>query len=586
MTHQTYPEFSSRYPLLLTTLMKRPVNLYPDQIGVVYRNQISGEYFRFTWKQWYARVSKLANVLQNRLEVQAGSPPELGDRIGTMAFNTHRHLELYYAVPCIGATLHPINIRLSPEHIIYTIRHAKDRIIFVDDAVMPLLEAIYDRISDVVTQFVYMSDKPGLPDSKVKNLISYEDLLAEQPEHHEWAYLSEDTNATLCYTTGTTGQPKGATFTHRQLYLMTLHILAAQAMTNTPSYSSAERLGENAVPMLNTPMFHIHGWGAPFFTVFNAQKVVLPGMFTVQGFCELVQTEKVTSVGIVPTIAAMLLEYPDLKKYDLSSLARIGVGGGALPLGLKKKLEQLMPSFQVSSGYGMTETAPAAVGAFVKKHMVGWNKEQIDEVLVKTGIPVPGLEVEVVDDSGLPVARDGQTIGEIVVRGPWITEQYYRNPEKTAEVWYDGWFHTGDIATVDAEGFIVIADRLKDVIRSGAEMVPTVLLENLISMADFVLEATVVGVPDPVWGEKPLALVHVRPGYEASETDVVEFLIKHGVETGKITKWMLPKLVALTGEIPKTSVGKFNKKAVRDQIEAFVAIAKDVSIPPASSNAA
>lgn len=586
MTHQTYPEFSSRYPLLLTTLMKRPVSLYPDQIGVVYRNQLSGEYFRFTWKQWYARVSQLANALQNRLGVRVGSPPEPGDRIGTMAFNTHRHLELYYAVPCVGATLHPINIRLSPEHIIYTIRHAEDRIIFVDDAVLPLLESIYDRISDVVTQFVYMSDRPGLPDSKVKNLISYEDLLAEQPEHHEWAYLSEDTNATLCYTTGTTGQPKGATFTHRQLYLMTLHILAAQAMINTPSYSSAERLGENAVPMLNTPMFHIHGWGAPFSTVFNAQKVVLPGMFTVQGFCELVQTERVTSVGIVPTIAAMLLEYPDLKKYDLSSLVRIGVGGGALPLGLKKKLEELMPSFQVSSGYGMTETAPAAVGAFVKKHMVGWSKEQIDEVLVKTGIPVPGLEVHVVDDSGAPVARDGKTIGEIVVRGPWITEKYYRNPEKTAEVWYDGWFHTGDIATVDAEGFIVIADRMKDVIRSGAEMVPTVLLENLISMADFVLEATVVGVPDPVWGEKPMALVHVRPGYEASETDVVEFLIKHGVETGKITKWMLPKLVALTGEIPKTSVGKFNKKAVRDQIEKFVAIAKDVSTPSASSNAA
>src|SRR5690606_9678206 len=190
-----------------------------------------------------------------------------------------------------------------------------------------------------------------------------------------------------CYTTGTTGQPKGATFTHRQLYLMTLHILAAQNMTNTPSYSKSERLGENAIPMLNTPMFHIHGWGAPFTTVFNAQKVVLPGMFTVQGFCELVQTEKVTSVGIVPTIAAMLLEYPDLHKYDLSSLVRIGVGGGALPLGLKKKLEQLMPSFQVSSGYGMTETAPAAVSAFVKKNMVGWNKEQIDEVLVKTGLP-------------------------------------------------------------------------------------------------------------------------------------------------------------------------------------------------------
>jgi fatty-acyl-CoA synthase len=579
--HRTYPEFSTHYPLLLTTFMKRPVSVYPDQIGVVYRNHVSGEYARFTWREWYRRTSRLAHALEKKLGVKPGKPGDPGDRVGTMALNTHRHLELYYAAPCIGATLHPVNVRLSPEHVIYTIKHAQDKVVFVDDAVMPLLEGIYDHIKDTVETFVYMSDRPGLPETRIKNIVSYESLLADQPDEYDWPYLHEDTNATLCYTTGTTGQPKGATFTHRQLYLMTLHIMAMQSVINTPDCDVdgglGVRLGENAVPMLNTPMFHIHGWGAPFINVFNAQKIVLPGTFTVQGFCELVEREKVTSVGIVPTIAAMLLEYKDIDKYDLSSLVRVGVGGGALPLGLKTKLEKLMPNFRVSSGYGMTETAPTTIASFVKKHMVDWSKDRIDEVMVKTGLPVLGLEVEVVDETGKPVPHDDSTVGEIVIRGPWVTEQYFRAPERTAEVWYDGWFHTGDIAKIDRDGYVVIADRLKDVIRSGAEMVPTVLLENLISMADFVLEATVVGVPDPVWGEKPMALVSLRPGYEASEEDVIAFLKKHGVDTGKITRWMLPKLVAITKDIPKTSVGKYNKKAVREQLDKFLAIAKDVS---------
>ena len=581
MEHRTYPEFSTHYPLLLTTFMKRPVSLYPDQIGVVYRNHVTGEYARFTWRQWYRRTAQLAHVLEKKFGVKAGTPGQPGDRIGTMALNTHRHLELYYAVPCIGATLHPINVRLSHEHVIYTINHAQDKVVFVDDTVMPLLESIYDQIKDTVQVFVYMSDRPGLPQTRIPNLVSYESLLAEQPDDYDWPYLHEDTNATLCYTTGTTGQPKGATFTHRQLYLMTLHIMAMPSVINTPEYDAdggaGMRLGENAVPMLNTPMFHIHGWGAPFFTVFSAQKIVLPGAFTVQGFCELVEREKVTAVGIVPTVAAMLLEYPDFDQYDLSSLVRIGVGGGALPLGLKTKLEKMMPNFRVSSGYGMTETAPSTIASFVKKHMVGWSKEQIDEVMVKTGLPLPGLEVEVVDENGKPVPHDDQTVGEIVIRGPWVTEQYFKEPQRTAEVWYDGWFHTGDIAKIDAEGYIVIADRLKDVIRSGAEMVPTVLLENLISMADFVLEAMVVGVPDPVWGEKPMALITLRPGYDGNEEDVIDFLMKHGVECGKITKWMLPKLVAITKDLPKTSVGKYNKKFVRENLQKFLAMAKDVS---------
>lgn len=580
MDAQTFPEFSTNYPLLLTTFMKRPVRYYPDQIGVVYRNHISGEYQRFTWKQWHQRVCQLAHALQ-QLKIAGGAPGRMGDRVGTMSYNTHRHLELYYAAPCSGAVLHPINIRLSEEHIAYTINHAQDSVIFVDDVVLPLLENIYERIKDTVKTFVYMSDRPGLPDTRIPNLIEYEQLIAGQPTSFDWPYLHEDTIATLCYTTGTTGQPKGATFSHRQLYLMTLHGMARQSIANTPDFVQAERLGENAVPMLNTPLFHIHGWGSPFSTVFSAQKIVLPGTFTVRGFCELVEREKVTSVGIVPTIAAMLLEFKDFDQYDLSSLVNVGVGGGALPLGLKTKLEKALPNFRASSGYGMTETAPVAIGAFVKKHMVGWSKEAIDEVMVKTGLPSLGLEVEVMDERGQPVPWDDQTVGEIVIRGPWVTREYYQSPDKTAEVWYDGWFHTGDIAKIDAEGFVVIADRLKDVIRSGAEMVPTVLLENLIAMADFVLEAMVVGVPEPVWGEKPMAVVSLRPGMNASEDDVIDFLEEHGVQTGKITRWMLPKLVAITPDIPKTSVGKFNKKAVRENLGHFLAIAKDTTRQPA-----
>lgn len=577
MDDQTYPEFSTNYPLLLTTFMKRPVRYYPDQIGVVYRNHVTGDYLRFTWRAWYERVCQLSHALQNRLDIQPARPGTLGDRVGTMAYNTHRHLELYYAVPCIGATLHPINIRLSEDHIVYTINHAQDKVIFVDDTVLPLLENIYERIKDTVQLFVYMSDKPGLPDSKLPNLVEYESLIAAESTAYDWPYLAEDTTATLCYTTGTTGQPKGATFTHRQLYLMTLHGMAQQSITNTPACVDAGRPGENAVPMLNTPLFHIHGWGAPFSTVFSAQKLVLPGTFTVRGFCELVDREKVTSVGIVPTIAAMLLEFKDFDKYDLSSLANVSVGGGALPLGLKTKLEKAIPHFRVGSGYGMTETAPVAITAFVKKHMVQWPREAIDEVMVKTGLPSLGLEVEVVNDKGVPVPWDNQTVGEILIRGPWVMKEYYKAPDRTAEVWYDGWFHTGDLAKVDEEGFVIIADRLKDVIRSGAEMVPTVLLENLIAMADFVLEATVVGVPEPVWGEVPMALVSLRPGSGANEDDVVDFLIAHGVNTGKITKWMLPRLVAITPVIPKTSVGKYDKKAIRDSLPRFLALAKDVA---------
>ena len=572
MEHRTYPEFSTHYPLLLTIFMKRPVKIYPDEIGVVYRNHVTGEYLRFTWLEWYKRTCRLANVL-NFLGIKPGKSGVPGDRVATMALNTHRHLELYYATPCSGVVLHPINVRLALDHIIYTINHAEDKVIFFDDILLPMVESIYDRIKNSVKKFIYMSDKSGLPDTKIENLFEYEVLLKQQSEEFEWPYLSEDNYATLCYTTGTTGLPKGVMFTHRALYLQSLHLIARASFINDPTYV---RLGENSVPMMITPLFHIHAWSAPFSYVFMGVKLVLPGTFTVEGFCELVQTEKVTTVAVVPTILALLLEYKNLDKYDLSSLVEVSVGGGALPLGLKTKVEKKIPGFTASSGYGMTETAPVTIMAFVKKYMADWSKEKLDEVRVKTGLPVPGIEVEVINEDGKPIPHDNKTLGQIVIRGPWVMEKYYKNPEKTANVWYDGWFHTGDLAKVDEEDFIVIADRMSDVIRSGAEMVPTVLLENLAAMADFVLEATVVGVPDDVWGEKALAIIKLVPGSNKKEEDLIEFLKIEGVDKGKITKWMLPKLVALVDEIPKTSVGKYNKREIKKNLEEYLAKAKDI----------
>jgi len=567
-----YPEFSTHYPLLLTTIMKRPVKIYPNEIGVVYRNQATGGYQRFTWREWYKRTCRLANAL-NTLGIKPGKPGDPGERVATMALNTHRHLELYYAAPCIGAMIHPINVRLALDHIVYTIIHAGDKVIFFDELLMPMVEAIYDQIKGTVDKFVYMSDKPGRPDTKIENLYEYETLLRQESDEYKWPYLDEDTYATLCYTTATTGLPKGVMFTHRALYLQTIHLLAYASFSNDPT---TVPLGENGVPMMTIPLFHTHAWCQPFTYVFSAQKIVLPGMFTVDGFCDLVQTEKVTGAAVVPSMLALLLQYQDLDKYDLSSLVTVSVGGGALPLGLKDKVEKRIPGFSARSGYGMTETAPVTVTAFVKKYMKDWPKDKLDEVRVKTGLPVPGLEVDVFDQEGKPVPHDNKTLGQIVVRGPWVMEKYYKNPEKTSEVWYDKWFHTGDMATIDQEGFIVIADRMSDVIRSGSETVPTVLLENLAAMADFVLEATVVGVPDEVWGEKPLAIIKIAPGSDKKEEDLIEFLKTEGVDKGKITKWMLPSLVAIVDQVPKTSVGKYNKREIKDNLNDYLAKAKDM----------
>lgn len=567
---RTYPEYTTHYPLLITNFMNRPLNLYPDDIGIVTRTD-AGVYHRFTWRQWYERTCKLAHALK-ALGVKPGKPGEPGDRIAAMALNHNQHLELIYATVGMGAVSHPINIRLSLEHIAYTINHAEDAIVFVDDIILPLVDMLYDQIKNTVKKFVYISDKPGKPQTRIEPLYNYEELIKDQPAEFAWPHMDEDTHAVLYYTTGTTGLPKGVLFTHRQLYLQTLHLMTSLQMS--PRLPTDPPLPRINVPMVNVPLFHIHAWGAPWYYVLSASKIVFPGRFTPESFCELVQTEKVTGTAMVPTMLAMLIEYPDLKKWDLSSLQTVSIGGAALPLGLKAKAEALFPGLTAGSGYGMTETAAGSIGATIKRNMVDWPKEKLDQIRVKTGLPVFGIDAMVIDEQGKPVPHDNQTIGEIVLRGHWIMERYFKDPERTATAWRDGWFHTGDAAKIDRDGYIIIADRITDVIRSGAEMVPTVLLENLTATADFVLEAAYVGVPDEKWGERPMALIRPVPGAKQNEADVIRFLETEGIDKGKITKWMLPEFVVFLDDIPKTSVGKFDKIAIKKRLDEFVAKAK------------
>jgi len=572
MEFKTYPQYSSRTPLLIKGCLRRPLDMYPDDIGVVYRTD-SGKTYRFTWRQWHERTCQLAHALKE-LGVKPGGPFEPGDRVGTMALNHHWHLENIYATVLTGAVSHPINMRLSMDHMAYTISHAEDKVIFFDDVFLPLVEALYDRIKPHVEKFVYISDKPGLPKTIVQPLYEYEELIKNQPKTYDWPDFSEDTYAVLYYTTGTTGLPKGVMYTHRQVFLQTIYSTAAAAFrVRRPGDPEPPNVN---VPMVNVPLFHIHAWGAPFHLVFSAAKIVFPGRFSPEAFCQLVHNEKVTQAGMVPTMLAMLIEYPDIGKYDLSSLLNIGTGGGALPLGLKQKAEKLFPLMRTGSGYGMTETLAGVIAAGLRRNMVDWPQEKIDELMVKTGMPSTAIQAKVVDENGKEVPHDNATIGEIVLRGHWIMEQYYKDPERTAQSWRDGWFHTGDAAKVDQDGYIIIADRITDVIRSGSEMVPTVLLENLTGNAEFVLEAAYVGVPDEKWGEIPMALVKCVPGTNACEDDVLKYLTTEGVDKGKITKWMLPVYVCFTDDIPRTSVGKFDKIAIRKRVNEFVDKAKRV----------
>jgi fatty-acyl-CoA synthase len=472
-----------------------------------------------------------------------------GDRVASFALNNHRHLELYFGVPCMGAVLHTLNVRLSHENLIYIINHAGDRIIFLDEDLFFLLEPVMDELKSVEL-YVIMSQSGKLPQTKLKPVVLYDDFIKKFPESYEFS-LDRDENdpCLICYTSATTGDPKGVVYSHRGLVLHT--------------YAVSATLGafEKDCTLHIVPMFHANAWGAPFVSVMLGMKQVLPGrqILDMKSLCKIIAEEKVTFSCGVPTIWMMLYNYLEAGgEHDFSSVRSFYSGGSAIPLHLLETFEKKY-GIDMAQGYGATETSPLVTLSTTKSYMENLSMDEKIKFKATAGVPVPGLEVKIITPEGKEARMNGKDMGEIVVRGPWIASEYYKDPETSSRIFKDGWFHTGDIGTMNEEGYISLVDRVKDMIKSAGEWISSIDLENTIMQHPKVLEAAVIGIPHEKWQERPCACVVPRPEHKDTikKDEIIKFL------ESKVAKWWLPDEVIFLNEIPKTSVGKFSKKDLR-----------------------
>lgn len=528
-------------PLTMTQMMERAEKYFPKKQVV---SRTASGIQRFTYKQIAERTRRLADSL-SKLGVTKG------DRVGTLAWNHHRHLEAYFAIPCMGAVLHTVNIRLSPQHISYIINHAEDKVLLVDPDILPLLESCAAELK-TVKAFIIMTDDKELPETILSPVYHYEKLLAEaNPDYHYPEDLDENDPAGMCYTSATTGNPKGVVYSHRGI------VLHSMALGLADSAAISEK--DVALPVV--PMFHANAWGMPFSAVWFGTSLVLPGpYFTPKLLAELIEQEKVTVTAGVPTIWLGLLKELDEGSYDLSSLRGVLCGGSAAPKGMIKAFEQ-RHNIPFMHAYGMTETSPLVVISTLKSYQEELDYEERLELRAKQGTLVPGLEIKILGKDG-EVAWDGKEMGELCIKGPWIASEYYKD-ERTEEAFRDGWLHTGDVVTIDEEGFVKIVDRTKDLIKSGGEWISSVDLENALMAHDSVFEAAVVAVPHEQWQERPFACVVLKEAYKGKTTkeELLEFL------TPQFAKWWIPDDILFLDEIPKTSVGKFLKMTLRDQVQ-------------------
>ena len=529
------------YPLLIKNLLYSGVLYFPDH-EIVYRDLL-----RYTYRDFVGRVNRLASAL-----TELGVGP--GDTVAVLDWDSHRYLECFFAVPMMGAVLHTVNVRLSPEQILYTMNHAEDTIVLVNEDFVEMLEGIASELR-TVKAYVLLSDRSKKIKGRLPIVGEYEDLLAKASPDFQFEDFSEDAQATVFYTTGTTGDPKGVYYSHRQLVLHTL----GQASLGSMALQAPFHWGDVYMPI--TPMFHVHAWGFPYMATMIGAKQVYPGRYEPEMLLKLIEKEGVTYSHCVPTILHMLLEHPLASKIDLSKW-KVVIGGAAYPRGLARKALQM--GINTWAGYGMSETCPVLTTALLKPHMLDWDMERQLEFRIKTGIPLPLVHLRIADESGNPLPRDGRSSGEIVVRAPWLTQGYLKDPQRSEELWRGGWLHTGDIAFQDEEGYVKITDRLKDVIKTGGEWISSLELESLISQHEAVSEVAVIGQPHEKWGERPVALVVLREGAKQEETErsIREFLGRF-VEKGTISKWWIPDRIVFVDEIPKTSVGKINKKEIR-----------------------
>ncbi len=530
------------YPLLIRHLLHTPLATASRQ-EIVFADKRRHDYATFS-----ERIARLASAL-------AALGIGRGNTVAVMDWDSHRYLECFFAVPMMGAVLHTINVRLSPEQILYTINHAEDDLILVHEDFLPIIEPIRDRI-ERPCRFVLIHDGDASPATSLPLEGAFEELVAQGRSDHAFQDFDEHTRATTFYTTGTTGEPKGVFYSHRQLVLHTLSITAAMAMAGAQG-----RFCRDDVYMPITPMFHVHAWGMPFMATLMGVKQVYPGRYEPEQLLDLIDKEKVTFSHCVPTILHMLLSCPKADSVDLSHW-KVVIGGSALPKGLAKAA--LDRGIDIFSGYGMSETGPVLTIAHLERGMLEGDDEAVLDLRCKTGRPLPLVHLDVVDESMVSVPRDGSTTGEVVVRAPALTQGYFKNAESSQALWADGYLHTGDIGHLDENGFLKVTDRLKDVIKSGGEWISSLTLEDIVSRLPGVSEAAAIGVPDEKWGERPMVLVVPEPGRENDvDEETVRAHVQSHADRGEISRWAVPERVEVVSSIDKTSVGKIDKKRLR-----------------------
>ena len=529
-------------PLLISGLLIHAESNHPNTEIVSRRTE--GDIHRYCFKDAAKRARQLANVLK-RLKI---APSE---RVASLAWNGYRHFEMYFGVSGYGAVLHTINPRLFPEQLIYIINHAEDRYIFVDLTFVPLLEKLQDKITGV-EGFVVLCDEDKMPATSLNNALCYETLLKQENDDFTWPEFDERTAASLCYTSGTTGNPKGVLYSHRSTVLHAISSISKETLG----------LSSTSCFLPVVPMFHVNAWGTPYAAAITGAKQVFPGAgMDGASIWELIDSEKVDLLLGVPTVWLMLLNHMDSIGKTLETVKNVVIGGSAAPLSMIKKFQEVHDAF-VLHAWGMTETSPIGTANARTAYMDSLPLEERYLLQAKQGRPVYGVELKIVDDDNRALPHDGKTFGRLLIRGPWIAKSYFKG--EGAKSFIDGWFDTGDVATIDPENTMQIVDRSKDVIKSGGEWISSIDLENIAVGHPDLLECCVIGARHPKWDERPLLLAIKKPGCEVSGEQVLAFL------SDKIAKWQLPDAVIFVESLPHTATGKLLKMELRGQYENYL----------------
>ena len=527
-------------PLLISSLLVHAERHHGDQ--EVVSRRVEGDIHRSTYRELAARSRRLAKALG-----ALGVKP--GQAVGTLAWNGYRHMELYYAVSGSGAVLHTLNPRLHPDQVVYIADHAEDQVLFFDLSFLPLIEAVASRVK-TIRHFVAMTDRAHMPaNSKVPNLLCYEELVEAQDDRYEWPSFDENTASSLCYTSGTTGNPKGALYSHRSTVLHTM----AGAMPDVLGCSARDTI----LPVV--PMFHVNSWGLVYVAPMTGAKLVLPGAaLDGKSLYELFEQERVTLSAGVPTVWQGLLAYVDANKLKFSTMRRSAIGGSACPPAMIQKFHDDY-GVQVIHAWGMTEMSPiGTVCTFKAKHLAQSQEERF-AVMAKQGRAVYGVDMKIVDEDGAEIPFGSDKSGDLLVRGPWILAQYFKgeggNPLR------DGWFPTGDVARIDVDGYMIITDRSKDVIKSGGEWIGSIDIENIAMAHPAVAMAACIAAFHPKWDERPLLVVVKKPGVELTRDEMLKFF------DGKIAKWWTPDDVVFVDAIPLGATGKMQKIKLREMFK-------------------